>query len=75
MKSSIFWDITPCSPLKDNRYEEHVASKFRFEDVLGLFFDSEDGSDMYPLNTDRLSTAYVVLRPRKQILKESYSSV
>jgi hypothetical protein len=42
MKSSVFWDITLCSPLKFNRYEEHIVSKFRLEDVLGLFFDSED---------------------------------
>jgi hypothetical protein len=35
MKSSLFWDITPCSPLKVNRRfvsEEHVASIFRVEE-------------------------------------------
>jgi hypothetical protein len=30
MKSAIFWDITPCSPLKVNNVsEEHVISIFR----------------------------------------------
>jgi hypothetical protein len=33
MKSSIFWDITPCSPLKvSDHSEEHIASIFRIED-------------------------------------------
>jgi hypothetical protein len=33
MKSSIFWNITPCSPLKVNRFsEEHIASIFRVEE-------------------------------------------
>jgi hypothetical protein len=32
MKSSIFWDITQCSPLKvSNVLEEHVASIFRIK--------------------------------------------
>jgi hypothetical protein len=32
-KSSIFWDETPCSPLKVNRrFREHVASIFRVEE-------------------------------------------
>jgi hypothetical protein len=30
MKNNIFWDITPCSPLKVNRLsEELIASIFR----------------------------------------------
>jgi hypothetical protein len=30
MKSTILWDITPCSPLKVNgRFGEHIASIFR----------------------------------------------
>jgi hypothetical protein len=33
MRSSVFWDITPCSPLKATDVsEEHVASIFRVED-------------------------------------------
>jgi hypothetical protein len=32
MKSSVFWDITPCSPLKvSRRSEEHIGSIFRVE--------------------------------------------
>jgi hypothetical protein len=33
MKSSSFWSITPCSPLKSNDVsEEHAASVFRIEE-------------------------------------------
>jgi hypothetical protein len=33
MKSSIFWDKTPCSQLKSSDVsEEHVASNFRVEE-------------------------------------------
>jgi hypothetical protein len=34
MKRTIFWDITPCSPLKVDRLfgEEHIASTFRVEE-------------------------------------------
>jgi hypothetical protein len=30
MESSIFWNITPCSPVDD--MEEHIASIFRTEE-------------------------------------------
>jgi hypothetical protein len=34
MKNSIFWNITPCSPLKVNQHlEEHVTSIFRTEEL------------------------------------------
>jgi hypothetical protein len=33
MKSTIFWDIMPCSPLKSTDVsEEHIASIFRVEE-------------------------------------------
>jgi hypothetical protein len=32
MKSSIFWDVMPCSPLKVNVSEEHIASIFVVEE-------------------------------------------
>jgi hypothetical protein len=32
MKSWIFWDITPCSPLKANILEDDDVSIFRFEE-------------------------------------------
>jgi hypothetical protein len=34
MKIYVFWDITPCSPLKvSRRSEEYVASIFRVEEL------------------------------------------
>jgi hypothetical protein len=39
MKSTIFWDIKPCSPLSVNR---------RF--LLNLFLDPEDGGDVFLRN-------------------------
>jgi hypothetical protein len=32
MKSSIFWDITLCTPTSADVSEEHVASTFRVEE-------------------------------------------
>jgi hypothetical protein len=32
MKSSVLWVITPCSPLKADVSEEHVASIFKSEE-------------------------------------------
>jgi hypothetical protein len=48
MKSIIFWDMTPCSPLSFNR-------RFCFPPACSLicwtyFFDPEDGGDMLKLN-------------------------
>jgi hypothetical protein len=67
MKSSSFWDITPCSPLKvsrrfggkhrlylqDRRIKQaktsvKVVANAGF--LLGVFFDSEDGGDMFHRN-------------------------
>jgi hypothetical protein len=44
MKSTIFWDITLCSPLKVNRRCFHAVF------LLSLFFDPEDGGDMFLRN-------------------------
>jgi hypothetical protein len=32
MKSSVFWDITPCSLVKADFTEEHIVSIFRIEE-------------------------------------------
>jgi hypothetical protein len=61
MNSTIFWDITPCSPLRVNRrfggtYGLHLQSRallatfFHAGFLLGLFFDPEDGGDMFLRN-------------------------
>jgi hypothetical protein len=51
MKSSLFWDITPCSPLKVNRHFRRTrrASAFYLLHVgflLSVFFNPEDGGNM-----------------------------
>jgi hypothetical protein len=47
MKSSIFWDITPCNPSKANRSfggtYRHCLPPLQAGLLLGLFFDPEDG--------------------------------
>jgi hypothetical protein len=48
MKSSIFWDIKPCSPLKLTR--RLLAACFHTGFLLCLFFDPEDGGDMFLRN-------------------------
>jgi hypothetical protein len=65
MKSTVFWDITPCSPLKVNRhfggkYRLHIqdrkissalfATCFHAGLLLGLFYDREDGGYMFLQN-------------------------
>jgi hypothetical protein len=80
MKSSIFWDITPCIPLKVNRHfggtchlhlqgrrknqarnqresfplaftlVSYLAYSFHAGSLLRLFFDPEDGDDMFLRN-------------------------
>jgi hypothetical protein len=52
-KSTIFWDITPCSPLKVNRHfggTYLLATCLHAGFLLSYFFDSEDGGDMFLQN-------------------------
>jgi hypothetical protein len=60
MNISIFWDITPCSPLRVNQrfggtFRLHLqgsklATYFTLVFLLGLFFDTEDVGDMFLRN-------------------------
>jgi hypothetical protein len=48
MKSSIFWDITLCSPLKVSRRFGGICHlRLHVGFLFGLFSDSEDGGDMF----------------------------
>jgi hypothetical protein len=66
MKSTIFWHITPSSPKKATDFsEEHIATCFHAGFLLGLFFDTENGGEMFLRNVGCLSTDYMALYPRK----------
>jgi hypothetical protein len=56
MKSSIFWDITPCNPSKINLHQE-TSMKLAINKVLplacfliGILFNPEDEGDVFLLN-------------------------
>jgi hypothetical protein len=62
MKSTIFWDVS-----RVVRWESiDVATCFHAGFLLGLFFDPEDGGDIFFQNVDWLSTDYMPLYPRRQ---------
>jgi hypothetical protein len=47
MKSTIFWDITLCSPLKVSQsFGALLATCFHSDICLRLFFDPEDGGNV-----------------------------
>jgi hypothetical protein len=48
MKNTAFWDITPCSLLKVRAARR--ATYFHSGILLGLFFDPEDGGDIFIRN-------------------------
>jgi hypothetical protein len=54
MKSTIFWVITPCSPVKVNRRfggtYRLLAACFHSVFLLDLFFDPEEGGDKFLQN-------------------------
>jgi hypothetical protein len=62
MKSSIFWDIRPCSPLKIKRRFGGTC-RIHAGFLLGLFFDPEYGGDLFLRNVGLLSTDYMVSYP------------
>jgi hypothetical protein len=72
LKSTVFWDITLCSPLSVNRrfggtYRLHVQLSTCVHDgfLLTSTFDPEDGGDMFLWNVGRHSTDYTALYPRR----------
>jgi hypothetical protein len=67
MKSSIFWDITPRRKLKVNRRFGSSAYYLLHAGFLrALFFDREDGGNMFLGNVSLFSTDYTALYPRRQ---------
>jgi hypothetical protein len=51
IKNPIFCDITPCSPLKFNRrFGGSACYLIHAGFLLGLFFDPENGSDIFLRN-------------------------
>jgi hypothetical protein len=81
MKSSVFWDITPCSPLKVNGQfggtcHLHLQGLgicqvrnwrgSRWQaEQLGIFINPEDGGDIFLRNVCLLSTDYTASYPRR----------
>jgi hypothetical protein len=74
MKSIIFWDVTPCSPLT---FCFLYISGFPARSLFCLppayllvlaeiiFFDPEDGGDMFLRNVGCNSTDYTASQPRR----------
>jgi hypothetical protein len=61
MESYILWDITPRSPLKVNRrFGALFDTWFHIGFLLGLFFDPEDGGDMFLRNVGLLQMEYTM---------------
>jgi hypothetical protein len=51
MESSVFWDITPSNPLEVNQCFEGTCHMLHDGFLLGLFFDPEDGDNIFPQKT------------------------
>jgi hypothetical protein len=61
-KSPIFWDTTPCSPLKiGRRFEGSKKPPAIACYVLSLFLDNEIGGEVFRRNVSLLSTDYTTL--------------
>jgi hypothetical protein len=66
MKISIYRLITPCSPLKVNRRLALLVICFHAGFLLGLFFNPENGGDMFLRNFGWFSTDYKALYSWRQ---------
>jgi hypothetical protein len=69
IKSTVFWDITPCSPLKVNRrfggtyslyLEARLPTNFHAGILLRLF-DPEDGGDILLRNIGEILADYTAI--------------
>jgi hypothetical protein len=60
MKSSVFWDISPCSLLKVSQHLEGMCHPH-----LSLSFYPEVGRDIFLWNVGWLSADYTALYPRR----------
>jgi hypothetical protein len=49
MKSSVFWNTMPCSPLKINILEEHVTSIFTVGDQAKQETSIKQQAALFPL--------------------------
>jgi hypothetical protein len=77
LKSIIFWDMTPCSPLCSNRrfggtQRLHLQGRRNVQQTteqacwfVGLFFDPEDGGAMFLRNVGCYTTDYTTSYPRR----------
>jgi hypothetical protein len=63
MKISVFWDMTPCSPMKSNR-PSSTCSPDHADFLLDSLFDLDDGGDISFRNVGYLSQCYTVLYPK-----------
>jgi hypothetical protein len=79
MKSTIFWDIAPCSPLKVSRHSGGtvilIAKLFHAGFLRGFFCDPEDGENMFFRNVvDFQRTTYFsgTLRRRERLREQIY---
>jgi hypothetical protein len=50
---------------RESRWQAEQPPTFDASFLFGLFFDPEDGTDMFLQNVSRLSTDYMILYPRR----------
>jgi hypothetical protein len=86
MNITVFWDVTPCSPLSVNRrfggtYRLHLQdrknklskhSAFKLVSCWTYFFDPEDGGDIFLRNIGWHWTDYTASYPRRWYSSDFY---